>query len=330
MTRHCKRFSKDEDAILIAKYSNSNTLLLSKELNRNRQSIADRAIKLGLRQNKKYHINQWSDKEDEILIEYHNQLSANKISKNYLPNRSKSSIINRLQILKLNINSKDRHAKLRRQYIINDNYFSQYCDENCYWAGFFAADGSVDSRNGNALIFALSQKDLQTVQSFNTALSSNYPIYTNNKKEARLCFCSQQIKKDLKNNFNINPRKSYNLLPPPISEEYLIKCFMIGFIDGDGWISIKNNKYIKLGIFGTIDMMNWFAKYFNIWAPHQLYNKSIQQSNPYKKGNYYTYEISGNRALFLLREFNNIKIPKLNRKWNKLHSLKSKKVITYV
>jgi hypothetical protein len=131
---------------------------------------------------------------------------------------------------------------------------------------------------------------------------------------------------DLKNNFNIVPRKSLILKPPKkLSFEHSL-AFIIGYIDGDGSICKtvdkieKNNKvidkeFIVLSICGTYEMLCWIKKFFDTLIP------TPKLANVLKTGNIYRYGIKGDRAIKLIKQLKLIGVPKLERKWNRFEEL---------
>ena len=135
-----------------------------------------------------------------------------------------------------------------RKYSVNKEYFKIPNEQNCYWAGFIAADGCVEDKN--RLSIGLKKDDINHLEEFSKAIE-----YTNNVKlyndVATVTINCKEICEDLRINFNIVPRKSKILIPPNIIDEDLVACFIKGVIDGDG--SIDKNKLV---IYGTKDFIS--------------------------------------------------------------------------
>jgi DNA-binding CsgD family transcriptional regulator len=118
----------------------------------------------------------------------------------------------------------------------NTKIFSTFTKENCYWAGFIAADGSVDNY---ALEIELSKKDENHLFLFKDFLESNAEIKYRTRENREYCsiqIYSKKIVDDLKENFNIISNKSLILQPPNKIPEELIKSFIRGYFDGDGHV----------------------------------------------------------------------------------------------
>jgi hypothetical protein len=64
-------------------------------------------------------------------------------------------------------------ARKLRKYQVNDGYFSTLTLENCYYAGFLAADGCITK---NQLIVGLSEIDKKWLENFKSSLNAESPI----------------------------------------------------------------------------------------------------------------------------------------------------------
>jgi len=239
--------------------------------------------------------------------------------------RSKDSIHKKAEKLGLKsfINS-------RITVFYNENYFKTPTLENSYWAGLLAADGCVDNKR-NTLSIDLAEKDRNLLEKLKVATkySGDLKIYNNNisyetdQKRIRLCFNhAAKFNKDLFSHFSIMPRKSLTFEYPKLKNKKLIKAFLIGFIDGDGCISVnKNGNKLYLKIAVTSGLGNWL----NYILP-MLYG--IKQMKLTSRGKIFYYALSDRTALKVLNDLNKINVPKLLRKWNNLkiynkHVLKS-------
>lgn len=321
------KFTSEEDNI-IRKYANKlPPIEIAELLSRKRAAIHDRAKKLGIKfkrmNSKKNYDKFFSKEEDRILKQWYGKISANEIRSKFLPNRTKSSILLRSKRLGLQLYGKEQwayHAKARRQYKVNDNFFSDYTLENCYWAGFFAADGHIACRSGNEIVFALSKKDIETVNAFKKALKGTFKIrcriIKQKYQEARINFTSQQIKEDLINKFNVTPQKTYTLLPPPLENIEHKLAFIIGLTDGDGCISSKDTN-CALQIMCTYEVAEWIKDTFDTLIPPKKQYKNISKHKQTKSQ--YCYSLVGKRWLEIAKKLLQLKIPyKMNRKWNKV------------
>ncbi len=210
---------------------------------------------------------------------------------------------------------------------MNKNFFDKPNLLNSYWAGFIAADGCIiESRN--QLTIKLSVKDYDHLCRFCYDIEymtrpRQYQAMSFNKlvryTEINIANVPKLID-DLKNNFNIIPRKTFLLKPPSLLDNNLILSYIIGYIDGDGWIyrgqsfdKRSNKKYnqLNLGVCGIYNMMKWIKSNID---PLCNANNNIVQCNGSEKT--WKYVICGKKAQILIDKFKMINVPKLNRKWN--------------
>lgn len=142
--------------------------------------------------------------------------------------------------------------------VLYHNFFSEYTAENCYWAGFLAADGWV---NANRL--GLEIKDKEHINIFYKKINIQTKIYCRKRNGSitySIGITSKQIVEDLKNNFNVIENKSLVFLPPQNIEKEFLSCFIRGYIDGDGSIRKKD---FGISILGTKNMLLWIKEIFN-------------------------------------------------------------------
>jgi hypothetical protein len=117
----------------------------------------------------------------------------------------------------------------------DENFFSVPNILNSYWAGFIAADGCIRGYHDHYLSLGLSKKDISHLEKFKRDLRLSNKITIYDKHNSCITgLSSNKICDDLKNNFNITPRKSKTLKPPNIKNKTNILSFIAGYIDGDG------------------------------------------------------------------------------------------------
>lgn len=196
----------------------------------------------------------------------------------------------------------------------NDNFFSEYNKESCYWAGFIAADGWVTE---NQIGIELSQRDRDHLENFVKILKGNVKIGNRDRrgfKYSSIHINSKQMIKDLKNNFNIIPNKSLILKPPvEMPKEYIID-FLRGYFDGDGSIGWhKYNNIVRFVICsGSKEFLKWITEYIK-----DEYNINIRIKNV-KLKNLYTISTSGKYARKIFKRLYKNSGPnlRLERKYN--------------
>lgn len=217
-----------------------------------------------------------------------------------------------------------KYSHRERQCKLNDNYFENYTLQNCYYAGFIAADGNID-KDKRKLTIGLSMKDISFLELFRENIDSDYRIYTgvtrNEFYNASLSILSPKICSDLEKNFNITPQKSLTLLPPNIENVDFLDAFIVGLIDGDGTISTtkktlkdgRNSDRFYISIIGTKEMLTMVKNRFE-----NIVGRSVSElHHKHYTGNTYTIRVSDKTARTLFEHFYKINVPKLERKWSK-------------
>lgn len=205
-------------------------------------------------------------------------------------------------------------------YTLNKHYFSTPNIENCYWAGFIAADGCLWSR-GDAVEISLQETDLNHLKLLAQCVGFDGPVekcksagsFPTTQCRYRLTFYkSQAWHKDLGMNFNITPRKSLTLQPPALTGK-LALAFIIGYIDGDGCFSYcKRDDLNIFTIDGTQQMLEWIKTIFD----HEFPSNTLSVVRRSPKGKQYIYRFSGERADRMKAELSKINTPKMHRKWS--------------
>lgn len=209
-------------------------------------------------------------------------------------------------------------ARIKRKYIVDDNFFQTPNILNCYYAGFIAADGNI-SGGYKTLTIGLSTKDEHWLQAFQKSLKNNSIIHQyisrENFKTSYLAIRSSQICNDLLTHFNITQCKSLTLQPPNIVDDTLINAFICGYIDGDGSIIEYKNKHgyntIKISLIGTLEMCTWIKRHFDNLV--NCHGTIIHKPNSNKNTYVLSYSTKSARTIF--ENLYNIEVPKLERKW---------------
>jgi len=213
----------------------------------------------------------------------------------------------------------------KRKYTPNDGFFTYPNPINSYWAGFIAADGCICGGD-RVLSISSSSADIQHLVSFcnDVGLSNNalhtYHSFGGYKEHSTssVALTSPRIIFDLKNNYNITSRKTFTLIPPNLKSIECINAFIVGLVDGDGWITKIYSKYkdkvypyINIGISGTREICTWVVD--TVRNECDMPNGSI-----HKNGNIYIGLLSGIIARHFYLIIKEYDIPKLDRKWSKI------------
>jgi len=260
----------------------------------------------------------WLEEEKSIIYANYGKIPIKDL-RLLLPNKSATSISKYASDHKL----KGNQSLSRRRFTFDKDYFSTPNLDNCYWAGFIAADGCL-SKDGSVII-TLQKTDLCILEAFKKAIQfsgdikyvkTNKTIAVNRQDQYKISvFGAYKWHEDLNNIWNITPNKTYTLKPPnQIINNELAYSFLIGFFDGDGcWESYNKNGYQKyiFSLSGTHKMMLWCSKIIE-----EIIGKKEEYSYVYKKGNHYIYKLSNKKAYELREKLKLVNTSfKLPRKW---------------
>lgn len=218
---------------------------------------------------------------------------------------------------KNNIAIRTRHEQnilenMRRGKSINHNFFNTLNNENVYYLGFIAADGTVRP-NRNEIKIGLSSIDRKFLEEFKEKLQSERTIKdyvtSNGFNISELIFSSLKIKEDLKK-YNIVPNKTVIGVSMANIPEELKLAFIKGFFDGDGcFCYLKNTNQCKITFTSyTCGILNEINEFFD--------NKGYIYSRK-NGGICYELTFSTTTALKIMKEFYNLNTPCLLRKKEK-------------
>jgi transposase-like protein len=182
--------------------------------------------------------------ENKIVEEYASGASISKISQKFGLNP-----ITTTKILRRN-DIDTSHWK----YSCDEGFFAKDTPESFYFAGVIAADGCVlDGKATLILQMAVKDSDRETLDKLKDRVSFTGPILRHAGNQVRITISSNKVCKDLKR-FGIVPRKSLTYgIPEQIKSHSLIRHFIRGLIDGDGWTSKKRNLIGLCGSRNCID-----------------------------------------------------------------------------
>lgn len=154
------------------------------------------------------------------------------------------------------------------KYKHNSEYFSKIdTEQKAYWLGFIAADGCISGRDYTCLIVRLSTKDIDHLYMLRKALESDHPIHERNTDGYNYCSLeihSDKLVQDL-SKYSVVPRKSATVSWPSIKEN-LLRHYLRGYFDGDGWFSrIFHKSGSRTGnkiqpIFGVIGNLSFLTE----------------------------------------------------------------------
>ena len=154
--------------------------------------------------------------------------------------------------------------------LLNTEAFDEYTENSCYWAGFLAADGSVDAKGRIRLM--LKYDDILHLEKFKTYLQSTHAVSSNTDTYNRCSFefTNREMCDTLDLNFNIVPEKSLVMKFPHFIRADMVRHFIRGYFDGDGSIceSFSNKNSVTATLYttfcsGSFDFINYIYTFIN-------------------------------------------------------------------
>jgi intein/homing endonuclease len=160
---------------------------------------------------------------------------------------------------------------------LNENVFENIdTEEKAYWLGFLFADGCI-YQNEKRFRINLAIKDKDHLEKFAKFLNFTGDIREfegsgfRNEKDKRFKSCCIQFRNskiwnDL-NSKGCTPNKSLTLKFPDLSifkSEDLVRHFIRGYVDGDGWLTNSKNKNTykqQIGAIGTPEFLKGLNDY---------------------------------------------------------------------
>lgn len=134
-----------------------------------------------------------------------------------------------------------------------EDVFEELDEYSCYWGGFLAADGNVDSKKRIRLM--LQYDDMGHLEKFKELLGSTHTIAYNTDQYNRCSFefTHGKMCEDLKRNFNIVPNKTDKLKFPSHLTVEQMRHYLRGYFDGDGSVceSFSNKNSVTATLYTT-------------------------------------------------------------------------------
>ena len=169
-------------------------------------------------------------------------------------------------------------------------YFSRERENgNMAWLlGFLASDGSISAKN-NSIKISLSAKDREILERIReelqlTGSQVNSYITANGFDVVELYWTCAQHKKDLAR-YGIIPQKTFKLKPPYELDDSLYLDYIRGYFDGNGSISLHQNRLI-LSICSTTKEILEFV--LGVFETYGIPRVTIHEDRRGKNVNYCT------------------------------------------
>jgi hypothetical protein len=218
--------------------------------------------------------------------------------------------------------------KGHRKYEVDHSFFGRPNSLNSYWAGFIAADAYIH-KNRRWLSFDLHERDKDHLEKFVSDVGFTGSVRTRIHRDLKRdkvynqaslnVTVAKHLIADLETRFNITYNKSEDLLSPMLSDE-LLKCYIVGLIDGDGSIGYNNrssNDTRVWGLVGTKGILSFIKEKIDLWYPAKRTFKVFPVGPILHK-----IFVGGVRANEILFDLSEPKVPFLMRKWQKVFDLK--------
>lgn len=265
---------------------------------------------------------QWTLEEDSIIRRCLAEGMQIKQALPLLPKRRIRGLYSRVYTLGL------QSGQPRTKHSKDETFWETPNSLNSYYAGLIAADGSVGGYR-EVLQWTCESADRSSMQGLIVASKFTGQITESVKHHATgnssihcrmLVSACQKWNADLARNFNIVPQKSHRLAPPIFTNDLLACCYLIGYTDGDGCISIGKPKGApEMPVFcytsASRAILEWLQSFVESRFPFSRAGRpnSIATSH---NGNYHHYRVAGMVAIKLFDFLRRIDVPHFARKWD--------------
>lgn len=148
-----------------------------------------------------------------------------------------------------------------RKYRAVSSFFGTRGFDQGYFAGFLAADGNI-AQNGRMLSVSVQRRDRSILEEMQTCFGGSYPIrdvMSQGYPQSVITIVDEELCRDLREGFNITPRKSLTLSPPVGLAGSCLDGFVKGFVDGDGSIGVYQGNELSIGVVGTEQMIQFVS-----------------------------------------------------------------------
>lgn len=253
----------------------------------------------------------WTKEEDEILLKNYSKKTKKELLE-LLPNRKYTSIIIRAGKFKLK-KERNEYVESKLDILLEDT------PQSFYWVGFLLADGCISKTS--RLQLTLAGKDKEHVEKFGDYINCKVKEVEKGRFGKYYCIKAQDkfICPKIQKKFDWKDRKTYN--PPEIDyskfNDDLFLSLLIGFIDGDG--TIKKQYKRKDSLIGIKIHSNWLKILIN-WCENLQKISGVKIKLPkIRNHGYCQWNIANNLCqVFLKRKAKELRLPILNRKWDKI------------
>ncbi len=267
---------------------------------------------------------QWSTEEDNLIRSLVLQGTQLKDMPPSLPKRTLRAIQCRVYTLGL------KSGRPRTRHSKNETFWETPNTLNSYYAGLMAADGSVGGYR-EVLQWTCESADRSSMEAFiratrftgrMTETLMHHPAGNTSIHCRVFVSACQKWNADLARNFNVVPQKVHRLAPPTFQSDLLACCYLIGYTDGDGCISIlKSNTDSPMPVLSytsaSKDIVQWVRDFVDLKFPfsnRRNPKRAVIGSSP--EQSYHHCRIYGLQAIKLFDFLRRIDVPHFARKWD--------------
>jgi len=172
------------------------------------------------------------------------QLSTFEIAEMFeVVHQTVSVWLNKHNIPTRNASSRTR-IRYRRdtKYTMDDSFWNKWTPEFSWFLGLMFADGNIHPDRARAY---LTSKDIKLLKQVRDLLKSNFKIQT--KATTPQLIINSMDRVEHLEGHGITKSKTYTVKFPYIPDEFM-SHFVRGFIDGDGWLTIRKNGQAEFGV----------------------------------------------------------------------------------
>lgn len=147
-------------------------------------------------------------------------------------------------------------SELQRKYNIDETFFDVInTEEKAYFLGLLYADG-CNATKRNAVILSLKEDDKEILEKLNNLLQPKKPLGHTKSGQTTLLISNKHISQRLVE-LGCHRAKTYSLVFPSEGQvpRQLIRHFVRGYFDGDGWVGKKS-----ICVVSTLDFCNSLAE----------------------------------------------------------------------
>lgn len=248
------RFSLEQEREIISLYKDGyGSEILGKQYGVSSSRICLILKKYSISKNNNKYLSVLSKKEIYLILKlYQNGATVGQLAKDFgvYPNAIKG-ILTR------------RGIKIRQytkpKFHFNEDFLLINSAESAYFYGFILGDGTFNIKSNTPFIkISINELDLSILKKFCKWLSIplNKLYYFEKINQYQLDIRSKYLY-HIADTWGLVPNKTYNPKIPQLNDLNLLKYFIIGLIDADGYVKFIKNKPYRIELVGNKKIMDW-------------------------------------------------------------------------